>query len=126
MVKKIILDTNFLLIPAQFGVDIYSEIDRICHFNYELYVLDKTLDELDHLIKTLRGRDKAAVRLSRAILEAKKPKTLKTSAKDYVDDIILGLKGYIVATQDKPLRLELKRKGVKTIVLRQKKYLIFD
>lgn len=120
------MDTNFLLIPAQFGVDIYSEIDRICDFKYELYVLDKSLEELDSLVKTLRGRDKVAVRLSRAILEAKKPKTLKTSAKDYVDNIILGLKGYIVATQDKPLRLKLKKKGVKTIVLRQKKYLIFD
>ena len=43
---KIILDTNFLMIPAQFNVDIFSEIHRICDFKYELYIIDKTIDEL--------------------------------------------------------------------------------
>ena len=44
--KKIILDTNFLLIPAQFKVDIFDEIDRIMIEKYQLFVLDKTIDEL--------------------------------------------------------------------------------
>lgn len=126
MVKKILLDTNFLLIPAQFGVDIYSEINRIMLDKYELYVLDKTLAELDELTKKGRGKDKAAAKLARAILEVKKPKTLKTTSKDYVDKVILGLDGYIVATQDKALKTKLKEKGVKTIVLRQKTHLIID
>ncbi|MBW2991754.1 hypothetical protein KY345_00870 [Candidatus Woesearchaeota archaeon] len=30
--RKIILDTNFLLIPGQFKIDIFSEIRRICDF----------------------------------------------------------------------------------------------
>ena len=126
MKKKILLDTNFVMIPAQFKVDIYSEIERICDFPYELYILDKTLNELDNILKTQKGKEKAAARLAKAILEAKKPKVLKTTSKDYVDSIILGLEGFIVATQDKELRLNLKKKGVQTIVLRQKKHLIFD
>lgn len=126
MVKKILLDTNFIMIPALFKVDIYAELDRICDFKYELYVLDKTLNELDEIEKNGKGSNKAAAKLSKAILEAKKPKPLKTTSKDYVDNIILGLKGYIVGTQDKELRLKLKENGVKTIILRQKKYLAFD
>ena len=126
MIKKILLDTNFIMIPAQFKVDIYSEIERICDFKYELYVLDKTLSELENIIKTQKGRQKAAARLAKAILEAKKPKTLKTTSKDYVDNIILGLKGFIVATLDRELRSRLKKNGVATIVLRQKKYLMLD
>jgi rRNA-processing protein FCF1 len=126
MVRKVLLDTNFLFIPAQFKVDIYSEIDRICNFPYELYVLDKSLQELDNIIETSKGKEKASARLAKAILEAKKPKTLKTTSKDYVDNIILGLNGYIVATQDKVLRSKLKKNGVQTIVLRQKKYLMLD
>ncbi len=126
MIKKIILDTNFIMIPAQFKVDIYAELDKICDFNYELYVLDRSLTELDTIIKTQKGKEKAAARLAKAILEAKKPKILKTTSKVYVDNILLGLKDFIVATQDHELRLKLKKEGVKTIVLRQKKYLMLD
>lgn len=126
MKAKVLLDTNFLLIPAKFRVDIYSEIERIMPVPFELYVLDKTLDELDTIIATQRGKEKASARLAKAILEAKKPKTLKTTSKDYVDSIILGLKGFIIATQDSELRSMLKKRGVQTIVLRQKKYLMLD
>lgn len=126
MVEKILLDTNFVLIPAQFKVDIYAEIDRICPFKYQLYILDKSLDELESIIETRRGRDKAAAKLAKAILEAKKPKTLKTTSKDYVDNVILDLDGYIVATSDKELRSRLKKKGIKTITLRKKEYLVME
>ncbi len=124
--KKVLLDTNFILIPAQFKVDIYAEIDRIITEPYALYVLDKSLIELDNLITHGKGRNKASARLAKAILDHKKPKTLKTTSKAYVDRVILGLSGYIVATQDKILRSKLRKKGVKTIVLRQKKYLVLD
>lgn len=126
MVEKILLDTNFLLIPAHFKVDIYSEIERICDFPFQLYVLDKSLIELENIINYQRGKEKAAAKLAKAILIAKKPKTLKTTSKDYVDKVILGLKGFIVATQDKELRSQLKKQGVRTIVLRQKKYLVLE
>ena len=51
--KKIILDTNFLLIPAQFNVDIFSEIERICDFQYQLCIVDKTLSELILVVSLL-------------------------------------------------------------------------
>jgi rRNA-processing protein FCF1 len=114
------------MIPAQFMVDIYSEIHRIFPFKYDLYVLDKTFDELDSIINTQKGKNKASAKLAKAILEAQKPKTLKTTSKDYVDNILLDLDGYIIATQDRALRSKLRKKGVKTIVLRQKKYLELD
>ncbi|MEK6886944.1 MAG: PIN domain-containing protein [Nanoarchaeota archaeon] len=126
MKAKVLLDTNMIMVPAQFKVDIYEEINRLMEVPYDLYVLDKSLDELDAIIEHQRGKEKAAARLAKAILEAKKPKTLKTTSKDYVDKIILGLKGYIVATNDKELRLKLKKEGVRTILLRQKNHLIMD
>ena len=126
MKAKILLDTNFILIPAKFRVDIYAEIGRIMDTPYEIYVLDKSLDELESIIETQKGKEKAAARLGKAILKAKKPKTLKTTSKDYVDNIILGLDGYIVATLDHDLRAKLKKRGVRTIVLRQKRYLVLD
>ena len=54
--KTILLDTNFLMLSAQFNVDIFSEIERICNFNYKLYVLDKTVDELKYIVVKQKGK----------------------------------------------------------------------
>jgi len=121
--KKIILDTNFLLIPAQFHVDIFSEIDRICDFSYSLNVLDKTLDELNNIVEKQRGKHKRAALLALRLLKAKKVKVIKTKKDKYVDDILVDLakeKEIIIATQDKELKKQLEKP---IIVLRQKKYL---
>jgi rRNA-processing protein FCF1 len=126
MKAKVLIDTNFILVPAKFKVDIYQEINRLMEVPYDLYVLDKSLIELENIINSQKGAQKAAARLGKAILEAKKPKTLKTTSKDYVDDIILDLEGFIIATLDKELRAKLKKRGVRTIVLRQKKYLVME
>jgi len=112
MRAKVLLDTNFILVPAKFKVDIYEEIKRLMDVPYDLYVLDKSLLELENIIRTQKGREREAGKLAKAILEAKKPKTLKTTSKDYVDNIILGLDGFIVATNDSELRAKLKKRGV--------------
>ena len=51
--KKIMLDTNFLLIPFQFKVDIFSEIERICNFNYKLCIFEQSLEELNKFCEAL-------------------------------------------------------------------------
>ena len=47
--KTIILDTNFLIYCVKYKIDFFSEIDRICNFNYKLSVLSSTIDELNSL-----------------------------------------------------------------------------
>ncbi|ENO12016.1 hypothetical protein MBGDC06_00279, partial [Thermoplasmatales archaeon SCGC AB-539-C06] len=71
--KKIILDTNFLLIPAQFKVDIFDEIDRIILEKYQLFVLDKTIDELKKIIadKKQKMRNRRAAKLGLQLLKSK-------------------------------------------------------
>ena len=49
--KKILLDTNFLMAWGQFKVDIFTQIDKISTFRYELFTLDKNLDELNKIIE---------------------------------------------------------------------------
>ena len=46
--QKILLDTNFLLIPAAFNVDIFSEFNRIFPKN-KLFILDKSIGELRNI-----------------------------------------------------------------------------
>ena len=123
--KKILLDTNFLLIPAKFKVDIFSEIDRLCNFGYKLFIVDKTIGELNNIVDKQKGKEKAAAKLALLLIKNKKVEIIKTE-EGKVDDIILGLNGYIVATQDKELKRRLKKKDLETITLRQKRYLIID
>ena len=125
--KKIILDTNFLMAVGQFKVDIFSEIYRICNFNYQLFIIGKTVDELKKIIQSRqKGKDKATAKLALAIINAKKLKILKTKEDKPVDDLILDVNDAIVATTDKELINRLKEKKAKIIRLRQKKYLIME
>ncbi|MBU2633865.1 MAG: hypothetical protein KJ674_01325 [Nanoarchaeota archaeon] len=109
--KTIILDTNFLLIPYNYKIDIFTEIERICHFKYQLSILDKTLDEL----KKLKGE-----KFTLNLIKQKNIKVIKTKTTKYVDDI-LKVSEDIIATDDKPLIKQIKNKPL--IILRQKKYL---
>jgi len=47
--RKIILDTNFLLLPAEFGLDIYSELERLIPQKHGLVTLPCVRAELENL-----------------------------------------------------------------------------
>ncbi len=112
---KIILDTDFLLTTIKFRVDIFSEFKRICDFPYTLYILDKTLEEL-------KGKKEENLIISLIKNKVKKVKTKKDKS---VDDLLMELKeNFILATQDKELKKRAKKKNLKLITIRQKKYLI--
>ena len=123
--KKILLDTNFLLIPVQFKVDIFSEIERICNFNYKLFVLDKIIEELKGIIQHQKGKDKDAAKLALKLIALKGINIIKTEKNITTDTTIIDTakKGFIVATQDKDLKKRLKAESISLIILRQKKYL---
>lgn len=121
---KVILDTNFLLIPYQFKVDIFSEIDRIVLPKHKIYVLDKTLDELKKIMKEQKGKHKFAAKLGLLLASSKKVEIIKTED-DSVDNILVkkANKQTLIATQDMILKRRIKRKGAKIITLRAKKIL---
>lgn len=123
--KRIILDTNFLLIPSQFNVDIFAEIERIADFNYELCIFDKTIYELNKIINEQKGKHKLSAKLALAIIKIKKIKVLKSPAGN-VDEILEKQKDAVIATSDKGLINKLKNKRIKVIRLMQKKYLRFS
>ena len=124
--KRIIIDTNFLLIPYQFKVDIFSEINRVCSFSYELYIVDKTIQELEKIVNKQTGKNKKAAALGMIFLGQRIKGRIKAGELT-VDEAILKQasksKGCIVATQDAELKRKLKKKGVPLIVLKAKSHL---
>jgi len=121
MMKRVILDTNFLLAIGQFGIDVFSELERICDFPYKVCILDKTIDELNKVAKS-GGKEKSASKLALSIIK-EKAEIIKTGD-GYVDDILVQLadEDNIIATQDKGLKDRIK---ARIITIKQKKYLAF-
>ena len=127
--KKILLDTNFLLVPYQFGVDIFTQIDRIMHSQYRIFVLDKSVEELKKVIEEQKGKSRDAAKVALELIAIENIAIVKTQGNKKTDDAIIELSSeddYIVATQDKDLKRRLINHGVGVIVLRQKKILVLD
>ena len=124
--KRIIIDTNFLLIPLKFRVDIFSEFNRVCNFNYKLSIFDGSINELKNIIEKQSGIDKKAAQFALKLIKLKNIGIIKSHQKD-VDELILNSvnNDTIIATQDINLKKELLKKGASVIILRQKKYLEF-
>ena len=114
MVKKVLIDTNFLVECLKNKIDLFSEIDRLI-FSYELFILDRTFKELEYIKIEYKA-------LLKRFLE--KFSVIKTSEfpEDYtVDDILTKLSSeYIICTQDRELK---RRLNGQKIIIRQKKYL---
>ncbi len=124
--KIIIIDTNFLMIPYKFKVDIFSEFKRICNFNYRLVIFEQTIDELNYIMKKQSGKDKMAAKFALKLIPLKNIDIIKSEQSHVsVDSLILKNlnKETIVATNDINLKKELLKKDTPVVILRQKKYL---
>lgn len=130
--KKVILDTNFLLIPGQFKVDIFSEVERIIDEPYKLCIMKDSIKELNKIVTLGNQKDRAAAKLAIALVGSlSKQKSLKTiggSSRKDVDGQIVDKsnKKVYIATQDKELKKRVKDQGAKVITLKQKKYLVVE
>ena len=121
---KVILDTNFLLVPGTLGVDVFTKI-REFDPRAELFVVDKTIAELEK-IQAEQKKFRAAAALAVQLLKQQDVKVIKTEKNKSTDLIIAETaekNKYAVATQDKMLKGLLKSKNIPTIILRQKKYI---
>ena len=125
---KVILDTNFLLIPGQFKVDIFEGIDNELKKAYKLQIVDLTLEELKKLVLRGKGADKAAAKLALQLVKAKDIGIINTKGlrSANVDDLIVEIvqnERCYVATQDRELKKRVVDAKGSIIILRQKKYI---
>ncbi len=118
---KILLDTNFMMIPNQFGVDIFEFLK-----DYEILTPSSCVDELKKLSKK-RGKDGMAAKVAIRLIKEKKVEVIR--AREKGDRAILNYavqEKCSVGTNDKELIKALKNNGIKIIRLKQKKYLAED
>ncbi len=124
------LDTNFLLIPGQFNLDIFAELDRIMEVPYELAITPLVESELSALSEG-KSKDARAAKLAIQLIKAQgiktRPKSSEGEAFKNADDELVSLarEQDIVATQDRELRTRLAANKVRVIMMRSKKALAF-
>ena len=117
---KIILDSNMLMVPGQFNVDIFEELGRL---GYTEFIVPKTvLKELNMLKDRYKGKKKSSVDVAISLTERCE---ILDEDEGFADAVISNLasKEVAVATNDKRLIKELKDRGVRVVRLRQKKLL---
>ena len=125
--KKVILDTNFLLIPGLFKIDVFEEIKKIMNGTYDLFIIDGTIAELNKIVDTkgVKSKDKLNAKIGLELIRLKKVKKIHSNERN-VDDAIVDKadKDTIVATSDRELKRRLRKKNIGLISLRKKQYLV--
>jgi len=120
--RKIILDTNFLVYCANEKIDYAEEIRMLVTGKYELVTVDMVIEELEKIKqKAKKYLDRQAANLALQLLKANKVEVLKGDG-EYADKAIINISaGNIVATLDMGLTDYLER----AIIIRGKRKLQF-
>jgi len=123
----VLVDTNFLLVPGQFGVDIIGELNRILDVKFEVVVPNVVLDELNVIERKAKGKDLMAVRMAKKLIERFKVveigKFREKPADTQIYEFAVKNPNVVVCTNDKLLKKKLREKGIPVVYLRQKKIL---
>ncbi len=128
--KKIILDSNFLMLPYSERIDIFSEIERLVPEKHMLHIIKGTPRELKGIIdkKNTKGQDRVAARLALKFIEAKDIKPLGSDGfvdKEIEKEASKDPKSTIVCTNDKELKKKLSESGVMVITMHGRNHLDF-
>ena len=122
---KVILDTNFLMLPHQHGVDIFSEINRLVSEDYDLLIPGKVADELVSISEKSAGIDGISARVALQLIRKKNINTVEydKNVDDSIVDFVNNHADCIVCTNDKNLKRKIKNKA-QLISMRGKDHLI--
>jgi rRNA-processing protein FCF1 len=134
--KAVVLDTNFLLIPGEYKIDIFRQSKDILNTNdIDFIVFDKTIYELQSLAQK-KSKYSSSAKVGLSLINDKNISIMPSKDDKYVDNMFLDIESYfpkaereiIVATQDKELKQRLmnqesRSKKIRIIFMQSKKKL---
>lgn len=125
---SVVLDTNFLTVPARFGVDIFSEAERILDRRLEFVVLRSVVQELERKQAMASRTEVKQFRVALSLVDRCRVEETEPDDDQSVDDQLLEHTksiGGVLATNDRDLRDRAVSLGVPVLILRSKKRLEF-
>lgn len=128
MPVKVILDSNFLMIPFQFNLDVFQEIEYLLQRKVDFIVPSLVKSELTGI--STRGGE-GAPEASLALQLASRCRVVEVALNpgETVDDAILKASqklGAVVATTDIELKKRLRDVNIPVVYLRDKSKLEVD
>jgi len=119
----VLLDTNALLLPVQFGIDLFAELQRILG-SYSPLILEGSLRELERIGEG-KGRDAAAARVGHALAERCGVIHVQNTTIPVDEQIVhyADHSGCVVVTNDIALKNKLMERGIRVIRIRKRKTL---
>jgi rRNA-processing protein FCF1 len=126
---KVILDSNALLVPLQFKIDIFRDLERLLNRSFEVILLSPVKRELEAIAR--KGSPKMRKNASYALKLAKKCRYVEVDfpASALTDDVIVKIAEEWkspVFTNDRKLKQRLRDISVPVIYVRQKSRLEID
>jgi rRNA-processing protein FCF1 len=114
------------MIPAQFHVDILTELERILP-NYTFVVPSFVTRELEDIKKRSKGKARIAASVALKLVESSDINVINVDLKnrERVDDALLRI-SKVLCTNDRGLQKRARNKGITVVYLRQKKYLAVE
>ena len=126
----VILDTNFLTMPAEFGIDIFSEVEKLLERKIEFLVLTSVQQEVAMNVSETGGANALKFRIAQDLISkcivTETPVPMQTLPVDsQLIEYAIAVKG-VLATNDGKLRKRARTSGVPVIFMRGKKTLAYE
>ncbi|MFX1367603.1 MAG: PIN domain-containing protein [Promethearchaeota archaeon] len=129
MAVPVIVDANFMTVPAQFGVDVFAEAERVLEQRVEFIMLSSVLKEIEVISEGSKSQtDKRAFGIARSLADrCKQVDSIhpQLPVDDQLLEYTISVNG-VLATNDRNLRINARKKGVPVLFLRGKKRLVLD
>ncbi|MBS3793644.1 MAG: PIN domain-containing protein [Candidatus Thorarchaeota archaeon] len=131
MPLPVIVDTNFLLLPAQFGIDIFTQAEEAVDRRIEFIVLDSVAEEVERKASNATGsKEKRLLRVTTELMKrCKKVEVDDDLAELPVDDQVLEYAkrvNGVIATNDKKLRSTARKHEIPLLILRGRKRVVVE
>ncbi|TXT56974.1 MAG: Ribonuclease VapC9 [Candidatus Thorarchaeota archaeon] len=127
----VVVDTNFITIPAQFAIDIFQEAESIIERKADFHIISSVIEEIDRKIaKAKKKSEERRFRIAKSLAEKCKLIQLGDELQglpvdDQIIEYALSVRG-VVATNDRDLRRRARSQGIPVLMLRSRKHLILE
>ena len=123
MTLKVILDSNFLFIPAKFQIDVFEDLAKLLNQRFEPVLLSSIYQELKTMAEKGAPSRRKQASLVLKLAEKCKLVNVEKHVEETNDDVILRIAilwKSPVATNDRELRRKLRARAIPVIYLRSK------
>jgi rRNA-processing protein FCF1 len=120
---KVILDSNFLFIPAKFQIDVFEDLAKLLNQRFEPVLLSSIYQELKTMAEKGAPSRRRQASLALKLAEKCKKIDVEKHLEETNDDVILRIAilwKSPVATNDRELRRKLRARAIPVIYLRSK------